>query len=81
MRKEERASREKLKQFLRELSALTQKYNIEIGGSGVLGSPWVIVPGKRSVRKETLLEHLMYCSQHQIYGAYAEHQDCKRSWH
>lgn len=31
----------RLKEFLRELSELTQKYELEIGGCGCCGSPWV----------------------------------------
>lgn len=30
-----------LKEFLDELSELTQKYGLEIGGCGCCGSPWV----------------------------------------
>lgn len=30
-----------LKEYLDELSALTQKYGLEIGGCGCCGSPWV----------------------------------------
>ena len=32
---------EKVKDFLTELSALTQKYGIAIGGCGCCGSPWL----------------------------------------
>jgi hypothetical protein len=40
MSKEEKAGKEKLKRFLGELSDLTQRYNIEIGGLGECGSPF-----------------------------------------
>ena len=33
--------KKKLKAFLIELTALTDKYNIEIGGCGCCGSPWL----------------------------------------
>ena len=32
---------DRLNQFLKELSILTQKYGIEIGGCGCCGSPWL----------------------------------------
>lgn len=28
--------------FLKELTILTQKYNVEIGGCGCCGSPWLL---------------------------------------
>ena len=32
---------ERLENFLKELAELTQKYNIEIGGCGCCGSPYI----------------------------------------
>lgn len=31
----------RLEEFLKELSELTQKYELEIGGCGCCGSPWI----------------------------------------
>lgn len=36
----------KIDDFLNELSALTQKYGIEIGGCGCCGSPWLCILGE-----------------------------------
>lgn len=35
-------NKEKVVEFLTELTRLTDKYGIEIGGCGCCGSPWII---------------------------------------
>ena len=35
-------NKEKVVEFLTELTKLTDKYGIEIGGCGCCGSPWII---------------------------------------
>jgi Zn-finger nucleic acid-binding protein len=76
----EKMGRRKIDAFLKELSDLSQRHGVEIGGCGECGSPWVIIPGKRNRKEKTLLEHLTYCGQHHTYGSHDEHRDCARGW-
>lgn len=73
-RRADRVARRKTDVFLRELTALTQKHGLKIGGCGECGSPWVCDIKDRGPNQ---IEHLYYCPAHKEYGAYADHEDCR----
>lgn len=73
-RRADRVARRKTDVFLRELTALTQKHGLKIGGCGECGSPWVCDIKDRGPNQ---IEHLHYCPAHKEYGAYADHEDCR----
>ena len=63
----------KLDKFLEELSALTKKYGIEIGGCGCCGSPWVTSDDRDGgVRLEYDEEKGCYCVD--LYDGYDYHE-------
>lgn len=62
---------EELSNFLTELNALQEKYNLIIAGCGDCGSPWI--ENKKEIK---LLEHLYYCYKHHQYGAMEDHISC-----
>lgn len=73
-RRADRVARRKTDVFLRELTALTQKHGLKIGGCGECGSPWVCDIKERGPNQ---IEHLDYCPTHKEYGAYEDHKDCR----
>lgn len=73
-RRADRVARRKTDVFLRELTALTQKHGLKIGGCGECGSPWVCDIKDRGPNQ---IEHLHYCPAHKEYGAYDDHEDCR----
>lgn len=73
-RRADRVARRKTDVFLRELTALTQKHGLKIGGCGECGSPWVCDIKDRGPSQ---IEHLHYCPAHKEYGAYDDHKDCR----
>ena len=41
-----------IESFLKELTALSRKYNLEIGGCGCCGSPWIYEINKDQAKDE-----------------------------
>ena len=73
-RRADRVARRKVDGFLRELTVLTQKHGLKIGGCGDCGSPWVCNIKERGSNQ---IEHLYYCPAHKEYGAMEDHEDCR----
>lgn len=73
-RRADRLARRKVDAFLKELTELTQKHGLKIGGCGDCGSPWVCDIKERGSNQ---IDHLYYCPSHKTYGAMKDHKDCR----
>lgn len=45
-------TKKELESFLSELTALSEKYDLYIGGCGCCGSPWIMRPGAHNEATE-----------------------------
>lgn len=73
-RRADRLARRKVDAFLKELTELTQKHGLKIGGCGDCGSPWVCDLKERGSNQ---IDHLYYCPEHKVYGAMKDHKECR----